>query len=54
MAAIFISNDPKKYGKQLAYSSRKYPEGTCPNAEELLKRSFLIPFNENYLHYSYI
>ena len=40
--------DPGKYGKGFVYSSQRYPEGTCPNAEELLKRSFLIPFNENY------
>ena len=40
--------DPEKYGKGFAYSNRRYPEGTCPNAEDLLKRSFLIPFNENY------
>ena len=40
--------DPEKFGKGFAYSSRRYPEGICPNAEDLLKRSFLIPFNENY------
>ena len=40
--------DPEKYGKKLAYSSRKYPEGLCPKAEKLLTRSFLIPFNENF------
>lgn len=40
--------NPEKYGKGLYYSSMRYPEGTCPNAEDLLKRSFLIPFNENY------
>ena len=40
--------DPEKFGKGFAYSSRRYSEGTCPNAEDLLKRSFLIPFNENY------
>lgn len=40
--------NPKKYGKGLSFSKYKYPEGTCPNAEDLLKRSFLIPFNENY------
>ena len=40
--------DPEKYGKDLIYSSQRYPEYTCPNAEDLLKRSFLIPFNENY------
>ena len=41
-------SDPNKYGKGFAYASKRYPEGTCPNAEELLKRSFLIPFNENF------
>ena len=40
--------DPERYGKGLKYSDRKYPVGTCPNAEELLERSFLIPFNENF------
>ncbi len=40
--------NPKKYGKGLLFSNNEYPEGTCPNAEDLLKRSFLIPFNENY------
>ncbi len=40
--------DPKKYGKSFAYSHREYPSGTSPNAEDLLSRSFLIPFNENY------
>lgn len=40
--------DPKKYGRNLAFSKRKYPKGTCPKAEALLKKSFLIPFNENY------
>ena len=40
--------NPNKYGKGFNYSTYKYPKGTCPNAEELLKRSFLIPFNENY------
>lgn len=40
--------DPKKYGRNLEFSKRKYPKGTCPNAEALLKQSFLIPFNENY------
>ena len=43
--------DPKKYGKGLYFSNCRYPEGTCPNAEDLLKRSFLIPFNENYSDY---
>ena len=40
--------DPKKYGRNLQFSKRKYPIGTCPNAEALLRKSFLIPFNENY------
>jgi perosamine synthetase len=40
--------DPKKYGRNLEFSKRKYIKGTCPNAEALLKKSFLIPFNENY------
>lgn len=40
--------NPKKYGRNLEFSKRKYPKGTCPNAEALLKKSFLIPFNENY------
>jgi len=40
--------NPKKYGKELKFSQFEYPEGTCPNAEDLLKRSFLIPFNENF------
>lgn len=40
--------EPKKYGKGFAYSERNYPVGTCPKAENLLSRSFLIPFNENY------
>lgn len=39
---------PKKYGKGLYYSKFTYPEGTCPHAEQLLEKSFLIPFNENY------
>ena len=43
--------DPKKYGKGLYFSNCRYPKGTCPNAEDLLKRSFLIPFNENYSDY---
>ncbi len=29
-----------------AYSNRSYPVGLCPNAESIMKRSFLIPFNE--------
>jgi perosamine synthetase len=40
--------DPSKFGKSFAYSNRRYPSGTSPNAEDLLSRSFLIPFNENY------
>jgi len=40
--------DPQQYGKGFAYSNRLYPTGTCPKAENLLSRSFLIPFNENY------
>jgi hypothetical protein len=32
----------------LEFSKRRYPKGTCPRAEALLKKSFLIPFNENY------
>ena len=40
--------DPKKYGRNLEFSKRKYPKGLCPKAEVLLKKSFLIPFNENY------
>jgi len=40
--------DPQKYGKGLMFSEFEYPEGTCPKAESLLKRSFLIPFNENF------
>ena len=40
--------NPKKYGRDLKYSSRQYPQGTCPEAEALLKRSFLLPFNENF------
>ena len=40
--------NPQKYGKQLKYSKRKYPRGLCPQAEKLLEKAFLIPFNENY------
>jgi len=40
--------NPKKYGKGLIYSKNEYPKGLCPEAEDLLKKSFLIPFNENY------
>ncbi|TSA14229.1 DegT/DnrJ/EryC1/StrS family aminotransferase [bacterium] len=38
--------DPKKFGRQLMYTQRSYPRGTCPKAEDLLSRSFLLPFNE--------
>lgn len=38
--------DPKKYGKGHAYSDSSYPPGLCPNAENIMDRSFLIPFNE--------
>ena len=38
--------DPKKYGKDHAYSDSSYPPGLCPNAENIMDRSFLIPFNE--------
>lgn len=40
--------DPNKYGKGFNYSKRTYPKGTCPQAERLLEKSFLIPFNENF------
>ena len=40
--------DPLKYGKDLNYSKRSYPQGTCPQAEALLKKSLLLPFNENF------
>lgn len=40
--------NPKRYGKDFIYSNRSFPDGTCPYAEDLLKKSFLIPFNENY------
>lgn len=40
--------DPARYGRQFQYSSRRYPLGTCPTAEDLLTKSFLIPFNENF------
>ena len=46
--------DPLKYGRGLKYSDYEYPEGMCPNAEELLKKSFLIPFNENFSDYEII
>lgn len=38
--------DPKKYGKGHVYSDRSYPKGLCPNAESIMERAFLIPFNE--------
>jgi perosamine synthetase len=38
--------NPLKYGKGHLYSSRTYPKGLCPNAESIMERSFLIPFNE--------
>jgi dTDP-4-amino-4,6-dideoxygalactose transaminase len=38
--------DPLKYGKGHHYSNRTYPKGLCPNAESIMERSFLIPFNE--------
>lgn len=38
--------DPKKHGRGMKYSDRTYPKGTCPVAEDLLSRSFLLPFNE--------
>ena len=40
--------NPNKYGKKFYYSRNSYPDGLCPQAEDLLKKSFLIPFNENY------
>jgi perosamine synthetase len=40
--------DPKGQGRGLLYSDRRYPAGTCPAAEDLLNRSFLIPFNEEF------
>ena len=40
--------EPEKYGRGFKYSSRQYPAGTCPIAEDLLTRSFLLPFNENF------
>lgn len=40
--------DPRRYGRGLAYSTRTYPRGTCPVAEELLGRSFLLPFDVAY------
>jgi dTDP-4-amino-4,6-dideoxygalactose transaminase len=38
--------DPAHYGKGFAYASRRYPAGTCPNAEHVLSKSLLLPFNE--------
>lgn len=40
--------EPSVYGKGFRFSDRKYEKGLCPNAEALLKQSFLIPFNENF------
>ena len=40
--------DPVRHGKELHYAERQYPVGTCPSAEQLLKQSFLVPFNENF------
>jgi perosamine synthetase len=40
--------NPKQYGKGFKFAERNYPKGLCPNAEDLLNRSFLIPFNENF------
>ncbi|MBY0496011.1 MAG: DegT/DnrJ/EryC1/StrS family aminotransferase [Cyanobacteria bacterium] len=40
--------DPVKHGRGLRYTERRYPKGTCPVAEDLLKRSFLLPFNEKF------
>ena len=40
--------EPKKYGKGFRFSTYDYPRGLCPNAENLLSKSFLIPFNENF------
>ena len=39
---------PDKYGKGFKFSEHNYPKGLCPNAENLLSKSFLIPFNENF------
>ena len=38
--------NPKKFGKGHVYSERTYPKGMCPNAESIMERAFLIPFNE--------
>jgi len=38
--------NPNKYGKGHVYSERSYPKGLCPNAESIMERAFLIPFNE--------
>ena len=40
--------NPKKFGRSFKYSDRSYPKGTCPAAEDLLNRSFLLPFNEKF------
>lgn len=40
--------EPQRYGRGLRYTARRYPPGLCPQAEELLKRSFLLPFNEQF------
>jgi perosamine synthetase len=40
--------DPKGQGRGFAYSDQSYPPGLCPKAEDLLSRSFLIPFNEGF------
>ena len=40
--------DPKRHGRAMRYADRTYPKGTCPVAEDLLTRSFLLPFNEQY------
>ncbi len=40
--------DPGRHGRGLAYTTRTYPPGLCPKAEDVLNRSFLIPFNEQF------
>jgi perosamine synthetase len=40
--------DPVKFGRGFEYAERKYLPGLCPVAEDLLSRSFLIPFNERF------
>lgn len=40
--------DPKRHGRGMRYNDRTYPRGTCPVAEDLLSRSFLLPFNEKF------